>query len=879
MTGDRQALLLLDGHSLAYRAFFALPPDLATKTGQVTNAVYGFTSMLIKLLTDQQTDRVAVAFDVGRPTQRLAEYAEYKAGRRETPDEFRSQLPILREVLESLGIRIVEVTEHEADDVIATIARDAAANNLHAKIVTADRDFLQMVRPGISVLSTRTGISDIKEYDEAGVMERFGLPPDKYVDLVALKGDPSDNLPGIPGVGDKTAADLVKQFGSVEQMYEHLDELPKRAQRLRPKIEEAREQVLRNKRLARLVDDLPLDVDLDELRMDEWDMERIRTLFLSLEFRSLLERLPQVRRAPAPAPASSFTAKAADEASLATLTASAHETGTIAVALDESGRGVALAAGEEEALWLDDLKRALPLIESNDVAVVVHDAKNLLVTLARAGLLVDKDNVRIAFDTHVAAYLLDPAAGRYALDELSTRYLERELPIAEAQGDEGQLALDVGTTPPDAAACATAAALLPLAKTLEAELERLGMLALYRNVELPLVEVLARMEQTGVAIDVELLQAQSAELGAEIALLEKECYDLAGGPFNLNSPPQLREILYDKLQLTPSKRTKTGFSTDAATLETLRDAHPIVDALLRYRELSKLKSTYLDALPRLSEPETGRIHPQLLQTATSTGRLSTQDPNVQNIPVRTELGLTIRRAFVAPPGTTLLVADYSQIELRVLAHVTGDEGLHEAFANDEDIHSATAAKVWGFPIDEVPKDLRNRAKMINYGLSYGMSPFGLAQRLGIATDEAAEFIAAYFAGFPRVREFMERVVKEAYRDGYTVTLLGRRRYLPELQSRNPRIRSLGERQALNAPIQGSAADIIKLAMLACDRELRDSDARMVLSVHDELVFEVPDASLRDTQERVSSLMEQAYPLAVPLKVDVSTGPNWAVAKG
>jgi DNA polymerase-1 len=867
----RPGILLLDGHSLAYRAFFALPADLATKTGQVTNAVYGFTSMLIKLLADQKTDRIAVAFDVGRPTQRLAEYAEYKAGRRETPDDFRSQLPILREVLETLEIPIVEMPEYEADDVLATLARRACESGFHAMIVTADRDFMQMVRPGISVLSTRTGISEIKEYDPAAVEERFGLPPEKYIDLVALKGDPSDNLPGIPGIGDKTAADLVKQFGSIEEMYERLDGLPKRIQRLRPKIEAAQEQVLRNKKLARLVDDLPVEIELDDVRMGPWDMERVRTLFLSLEFRSLLERLPDRTAAAAAQTAAPFVVRTGDAASVEGLTTG----GRIGAMLDDGGRGVAISTADTEAVWFENLTDAAALLSGGKVDVVSHDGKRLAVAMARRGLPAP----RVVFDTEIAAYLLDPAAGRYELAELSQRYLGRDLPTSDQSGDDAQLSFSVEGPPPAEAACAAAAALLPLATKLESELDRLGMLALYRDVELPLVDVLARMEEIGVAIDTGLLEKQSAELGAEIAVLEKECYELAGGPFNLNSPPQLREVLYDRLKLTPGRRTKTGYSTDAAALESLRDAHPIVDALLRYRELSKLKSTYLDALPRLCDPETGRLHPKILQTVAATGRLSTSDPNVQNIPVRTELGLAIRGAFVAPPGHLLLVADYSQIELRVLAHVTEDSGLTEAFARDEDIHAATAARVWGFDVADVPRDLRNRAKMINYGLSYGMSPFGLAQRLGIATDEAAEFVEAYFKGFPGVKDFMERVVREAYRDGYTVTLLGRRRYLPELENRNPRIRSLGERQALNAPIQGSAADIIKLAMLRADRGLEGTGARMVLSVHDELVFEVPSGALDATTERVRSLMEQAYPLKVPLKVDLSSGPTWADAKG
>lgn len=880
-----EQLLLLDGHSLAYRAFFALPTTLTTSTGQVTNAVYGFTSMLIKLLTARPTDRIAVAFDIGAPTARLADYAEYKAQRAETPAEFSSQMGLLREVLHALKVPVYEVEEHEADDVLATLARRAREEGLEVVLVTADRDFLQLVRPGVSVLFNRKGITDVTWYDPAAVQERFGLPPSKLVDYVALKGDPSDNLPGVPGIGEKTASLLIQQFGSVEDLYARLDEVPAKLKRLVPALEAAREQVFQNKRLATLIDTLPLRADPAGIRMGEWDLEEIRKLFLSLEFRSLLERLTELRRAPAPA-ASEFVARAGGGTDLERLRAAARKDGRVAVAMREGASGLALAASDgegvrldgAEAIWLDDAEAAGDLLADPSVPKVAHDAKALAVARLRAG----GGFAGLAFDTEIAAYLLDPAAGRYELDALSIRYLGHDLPAAKPREDEGQLSLDVEATPAAEAACAAAAALLPLADRLDAELERLGMRDLFRDVELPLVDVLARMERTGVAIDTKLLDLQAAEFGRRIADLEAQVHRHAGGPVNINSPPQLREVLYERLGLTPGRRTKTGYSTDASALESLRGLHPIIDDILRYRELSKLKSTYLDALPRLVDPGTGRLHATFHQTATATGRLSTSDPNLQNIPVRTELGREIRRAFVAGlPKHSLLVADYSQIELRVLAHITGDDGLREAFARDSDVHAATAAKVWGFPIDEVPRDLRDRAKAVNFGLAYGMNAYGLAQRLGITPDEAQEFIDAYFAGFPKVREFMTRVVADAYRDGYTMTLLGRRRYIPELGHRNPRVRQLGERQALNAPIQGSAADIIKLAMIKVEAGLRDAGlgARMVLTVHDELLFEVPDGELDATADSVRSLMERAYPLEAPLRVDLAVGANWAEAKG
>ncbi len=872
-------LLLLDGHSLAYRAFFALPTSLVTSTGQITNAVYGFTSMLIKLLTEQRTDRIGVAFDLGAPTIRLAQYAEYKAGRAETPTEFSSQMGLLREVLDTLHVPVFQVPDHEADDVIATLARRGVERGLEVAVVTADRDMLQLVGDDIQVLFNRKGISDITLYDHDAVVERFGIPPEQLPDLVALKGDPSDNLPGVPGIGDKTASALVQQFGSVEAMFGQLDELPQKLRKLAPKLEEAKEQILRNKRLAQLVDDLDLGVDPADIRMGEWDQEVIRKLFLSLEFRSLLERLPDVRRA-APAAATEFVARQGGGNDVKELDAAARGGARLAVATRSGSSGVAIATGDEEAVWLEDPGAVSDLLADPAVAKVAHDAKELIVARIRDGATFDG----LAFDTKIAAYLLDPAAGTYEVEDLSLRYLDRELPTAKPADDGAQLSLDV--VPEEAAApeavCAQAAALLPLADTLAAQLDRLGMAQLYREVEQPLIDVLAHLELVGVAIDVDLLEQQGNTMGSEIAGLEESIARHAGGPININSPPQLREVLYDRLGLQPGRRTKTGYSTDAAALENLRGLHPIVDDILRYRELTKLKSTYLDALPRLIDPVTGRLHARFHQTVTTTGRLSTSDPNLQNIPVRTGLGREIRRAFIAGfPDHTLLVADYSQIELRVLAHITGDTGLRDAFAKDLDIHAATAAKIYGFTVEELPRDLRDRAKAINFGLAYGMNAYGLGQRLGIMPDEAQEFIDAYFTSFPGVKEFMASVVREAYRDGYTMTLLGRRRYIEELTHRNPRVRQMGERQALNAPIQGTAADIIKLAMIKVDAGLREAGlgARMVLTVHDELIFEVPNAELDATKEAVRSLMEQAYPMEVPLRIDLATGANWAEAKG
>ena len=867
----RKRLFLLDGHSLSFRAFFALPTTLATTSGQVTNAVYGFTSMLIKLLAEEKPDLLAVAFDKGPPSVRLEQYADYKAGRAEAPDEFRQQLGLIREVLETLKVPIVEVDRFEADDAIATLACRANDAGMDVVIVTADRDFFQLVRPGISVMFNRRGISDIVRYDVPAVTDRFGLPPERYLDYVALKGDPSDNLPGIPGVGEKTASKLVQDFGSIEAL---LDDPSSLKPKLRDALVEAAEQVRRNKVLARLECDIDLPVGPEDCVIGEWDPEAVRRLFNSLEFRSLLERLEDVER----------TAKPVIERAALDLRRGTVEDvervvvvdAPVAVAahLDGDVRGIAVSPGGGQAVFADLADLLEPVarwLADGGRPKWIHHAKELEAALLAVGRRLDG----IAFDTMLAAYLLDPAEATYPLEDLSRKYLGVDL-LGEETG-EGELFAD-----PVPRVAGEAAAVALLAEPLAERIERAGLRDLLMDVELPLSSVLARMQAAGVRLDVEYLREMSGSLGDRMATLEQDVYRHAGQEFNIGSPPQLAQVLYEQLKLPVLKRTTKGRapSTDADVLEKLRDHHPVVDALLAYRELAKLKSTYLDALPPLVSPRDGRVHTTYNQVGASTGRLSSVNPNLQNIPVRGDLGRQIRRAFI-PGGDDrlLLVADYSQIELRVLAHLSSDEALHEAFATEADIHAATAAKVFGLPLDQVDPELRRRAKVVNYGLAYGMNQYGLASRMGIAPDEAAEFIESYFAGFPKIREFLDRQVGRATADGYTATILGRRRYLPELGSANPRVRDMGRRMALNAPIQGSAADILKLAMIAVDRALGASslDCVMVLTVHDELVFDVAAADLDPAADLVREAMESAYPLTVPLRVDVGSGTNWAEA--
>ncbi|MGH2724397.1 MAG: DNA polymerase I [Actinomycetota bacterium] len=874
MPKTKKRIFLLDGHSLSYRAFFALPTSLATSSGQVTNAVYGFTSMLIKLLGEERPDMLAVAFDRGPPTRRLELYGEYKAGRAETPDEFREQLGLIREVLETLRVPIVEVDGEEADDAIATLALRAREQGMEAVVVTADRDFFQLVGPGIRVMFNRKGISDIVDYDPEAVEERFGLPPDKYLDYVALKGDPSDNIPGIPGVGEKTASKLIQEYGSAEGVLAHAEEL-------KPKIKagvlEAGQDIVRNKDLARLRTDLELDVEPDDCVVGDWDADAVRRLFNSLEFRSLLERLEDIGTV---TPVLDSTQLELSQASRKELSGLLEGEGPLAVALrSEGGRltGVALSAGGGRGMSValdGTVPQALRTWLADPVRRKwVHDAKELETTALRVGLRAEG----VAIDTMLAAYLLDPAEASYPLGALSAKYLGADVMealVGEGATEEGQLPL----SDPWRREAAQAAAVALLAPALEELAARAGVGALLHEVELPLARVLAGMQAAGVALDVEYLNEMSESVGDRMRSLEADIYTHAGEEFNIGSSQQLAVILYERLGLPILKRTVKGRapSTEADVLEKLRDHHPVVEGLLRYRELAKLKSTYLDALPPLVA-EDGRVHTTFNQVATATGRLSSTNPNLQNIPVRGELGRQIRKAFIAQEGRVLLVADYSQIELRVLAHLTGDPNLAEAFASDTDIHAATAGKVFGLPPEQVDAELRRRAKMVNYGLAYGMNAYGLASRLGIPPDEAQEFIDAYFEGFPNVKEFLDRQVAMATAEGFTGTMLGRRRYLPELQSPNPRIRDMGRRMALNAPIQGSAADIIKLAMVRVDGAIESLPATMVLTVHDELVFEVEEAVVPDISEAVTKEMEAAYELSVPLRVDLGSGPTWADA--
>lgn len=886
--------LLIDGNSLTYRAFYALPTDLATASGQITNAVFGFTSMLINLIRDHHPDRIVVAFDRPEPTFRHDAVPTYKAQREAAPDILRQQMGLVREVVEALRIPIVEVPGFEADDLIATLATRARDRGDDVMVVTGDRDSYQLVEdPHIRVLYNKRGVSDYALYDEAGIRERTGVAPADYVTYAALRGDPSDNLPGVPGVGEKTAAKLVNTYGDLDGIFSHTGE---QTPKLRQNLEAHEAQVRSNAEVMALVRDVALPGALDTHHPDPVDLDEVRRLFDFLEFR-LFDRLVEALGGEVPASTSERQVLEAEVVELgvdtgvtALATAASHGRPLVlgATWAGDPGRsaleGVAVvvdaALGEVgwiPAAMLDspELAQAFEAAAGPEgVGFVVHDAKPLMRSLLAQGT----DARALVLDTAIAAYLLDPAEPTYRVEDVLARYTSCELP-AGTSAPEGQLDLTGDTLGPGLDAARRALATAHLVEPLGAALDARGLRRLLDEVEVPLVRVLARMETVGVGVDVAELERLNARLRDRCEQLTRRIWNDAGEEFNVNSTPQLRTILFERLGLTPQKRTKTGYSTDAASLERLRGEHPIVEHLLEYREVEKLRSTYGEGLLHEVGPD-GRIHATFNQTVARTGRLSSDAPNLHNIPVRSELGREFRRAFIPSAGRVLLVADYNQIELRCIAHLAEDPGLIAAFEAGEDIHTTTAARVFGVGAAEVTTEQRARAKMVSYGLAYGMEAYGLGQRLNIPTGEAQEILDAYFEAFPSVKAYMERTVSEARERGYTETLFGRRRLIPELASPNVRIRQAGERQAMNAGIQGLAADIFKVALVRLDRALDASDtgACLILQVHDEVLVEVTDAEVEAAAVLTREALSGAYELRVPLEVHLATGPNWAEAK-
>ena len=861
-------VLLLDGHSLAFRAFFALPDTLVTSSGQVTNAVYGFTAMLIKLLADERPQGVVVCFDKGVPQFRVDRYAEYKAGRAETPDLFRQQLPLIREVLQALQIPMLEREGYEADDLLATLTRRCREQGSDVIIVTGDRDILQLVGDGVAVIMTRRGISDVIRYDAATVFERYGVTPAQWTDFVALKGETSDNLPGVPGVGDKTAAQLINKYGDIEQVIAHADEL---TPKLRGAIKERADQVRINKELGRLLDDVSLDLDPGQFHLEPWDDEAVRALFASLEFRSLHERLKEIKFHTATATPALELVSVGAFTSIEDL----RQAEIVAFAWNEHWLAVCDGPAEARILPLADaVPRLAGCLNDPNWRKVAHDAKWLYRSALSAGVEIEG----LYCDTKIAAYLLEPGSSSgYTISDTVARYLGVSIDADQHELQAGEQVM-LSFADDKQLVCREAVAIRAAAPLMEEQLRTQGVWQLATTLEFPLVPVLSRMEHSGILVDSEYLDKLNTDFGQKMTSLERTIQESAGEDFNVNSNVQLQRILFEKLALPKTRRIKTGYSTDAAELEKLSGSHPIIAALLEYREVSKLKNGFTEMLLALIDPKSHRIHTTYEQTTAATGRLSSTAPNLQNIPIRGDTGRQIRRAFIAPPNHVLLSADYSQIELRVLAHLSEDETFCQAFAQGHDFHATIAAKVYGVGLSEVTSAMRNQVKQFSYGIAYGMSTYGVSQRLGVEMDEAASFVETYYAQFPKLREFLARQVEKAKIDGFTTTMFGRRRYLPELTSSNFRLRALGERMALNAPIQGSAADIIKKAMIDVDAVLRQEPVgKMLLTVHDELVFEVPADQLERARTLIEKAMIRAADLRCGLAVDIHTGLNWAEA--
>jgi DNA polymerase-1 len=871
---ERGPLFLLDGNNIAYRAFFALPQEISTSEGLPTNALYGFCAMVIKILADYHPGAVIVAWDSPEKTFRHGEFEDYKAQRKPMPDLLSQQWPFLPQLSEAFGFVNLAVPGFEADDILATLARQAEAEGRQTFIVTGDRDALQLAGRHVSIMANTRGVTDVKIYDPAAVEERFGVPPRLIPDLIGLKGDTSDNIPGIPGIGEKTAAQLLQQFGDLDGVLSHIDQVagPKRQELLR----ENREVALLSRRLACLDHDAPIDIHTAELLPHQLQREKLEELFERLQFHTLLERVAALQPVPAAVPG-----ERAGSPLPPVLAWPATE--EAARRLFDWSRAVGVAA-DGEAVWLaqdpvageaasgaeggGDYReftlasageggKESPLLAVllENSGAVCHDFKASPALYPLVG--------RAAHDTYIGAYLLEPGRRDYRLQDLAR---------------EGGIALpECGPAP---AAAAAAALALPLAVRQEQALRDQGMWGLFQDIELPLTRVLIEMEKAGIFLDCYRLGEITGKIEDQMEGLEACIYELAGETFNLGSPQQLGRVLFERLGLARQRKTKTGYSTDAKTLESLREHHPIVGHLLNHRELSKLMSTYLLALPQAVDPVTGRLHTTFHQTVAATGRLSSSDPNLQNIPVRTALGAQVRQCFCAEAGNLLVVADYSQIELHIMAHLSGEPALLEALARGEDIHCRTAAEVFGMPADQVDTVHRRYAKAVNFGIMYGISSFGLSQNLGIAREEAAAYIQRYFERLPRVKAFIEVTIETARRQGYATTVFGRRRPIPELASGNFQERSLGERLAVNSVIQGSAADMIKVAMIRCyDRLSKDfPGSRLVLQVHDELVFEALEADAYAVRDAMVEEMVGAFPMEPPLRVDAGVGPDWLAAK-
>jgi DNA polymerase-1 len=891
---SRKTLMILDGNSLLYRAFFALPP-LKTRDGIPTNGVYGFLSMLYKLIDEYDPEYIGVAFDPKTPTFRHKEYDEYKAGRAKTPDELISQFPILKEVLDKLGIARVEVDGFEADDAAGTLAKLGSEKGLEVILVTGDKDYLQLVNQKTKVLITRKGISNLDIYNEEAVLNRYELTPQQFIDLKGLMGDKSDNIPGVPGVGEKTAIKLLKEFGSIEEMYENIDKVS--GNKLKEKLIENKQKALMSKRLAEIITNIPINITLDELRRKEPDNEGLYELYKELEFNSLLQKT----NIDALKVENEGLEKMKEDMEIIINKEQVKELSEVIskeknlifkflingdYPLKDEVLGLGLKVDKDKSYYLDfqksneDIEELLielkDVFENENIKKIGHNLKNDILVLLRYRMEIKG----LFSDCMIGQYLLDPSQNSYSLKRLSLDYLNINISDEEdilGKGKNKKHFEDISNKERIKFLSNYLNVIYNVDEIIRERIEAFNMESLYYEIEVPLIEVLANMEYIGFKVDINKLKELGSEFDSKINKLQTQIYALAGEEFNINSPKQLGVILFEKLGLPVIKKTKTGYSTSAEVLEKLADKHEIIEKILEYRQIIKLKSTYIDGLISVIDLNTGKVHSSFNQTITTTGRISSTEPNLQNIPIKTEEGKKIRKVFVPQSEEYILVdADYSQIELRVLAHISDDDKLKEAFYTDEDIHTKTASEVFNVPKDEVTSLMRSRAKAVNFGIIYGISDYGLSRDLKISRKEAKTYIDNYLANYAKVKEYMEKVIKFGKENGYVETILHRRRYLPELNSRNFNIRAFGERIAMNTPIQGSAADIIKVAMVKVYKELKKKmlKSKLILQVHDELIIEAHRDEVEEVKDLLKDIMESAVKLSVPLKVDMKTGDSW-----
>jgi DNA polymerase I len=934
----QERLFLLDGMALAYRAYYSfITRPLINSKGRNTGAIYGFTTALIKILIDESPEHIAVVFDTKEPTFRHKRYPEYKATRQEMPEDLAAQLAPLKDMVRAFNVPSIELPGYEADDIIGTLARRAEKEKVLTMMVTPDKDYMQLVSPLIKIYRPGKGDADVEIIEEPGVLEKFGVTPDKVIEVLALIGDKSDNIPGVPGVGEKTAIPLIQHYGSVKNLYKHIDEIPQKG--VQKKLNENRDLAFLSLELVTIDVKTPVQVDFHELRANPPDMKKLIPMFGELEFRTLGARLRDLQfkgdKAPSAAPpASPAVEPEIAEQPVTDITTDQHTYHCVGSEAELKALAGELAKAEEfvldtettstnpmlaqlvglsfcvtprtayyvpvqmtpllrqgemlfaapaptttSGLPLDVVVKALkPVLENFSIRKIGQNIKYDALVLRNHGILLQG----ISYDSMIASYILR-ADGQHNLDALAMEAFRYKMVSYEDMVGKGKQQKHISEIPLEVLAdyaAEDADFTMRIYQQQRGKLEELQLTKLCNELEFPLIPVLAAMEYAGVALDTEYLGIMSRDLEKQLRQLEKSIHTHAGEEFNINSTQQLGKVLFEKLGLQTGRKTKTGYSTDAGVLEELKGSHPIIEQLLDYRQLTKLKSTYIDALPTLVHPVTKRVHTSYNQAVAATGRLSSSDPNLQNIPIRSDVGRAIRKAFVPrTAGNVLLSADYSQIELRVMAHIAEDKGMIEAFENDEDIHATTAAKVFGVPQAEVSRDMRRKAKEVNFGIMYGIGPFGLAGRLEISQAESREIINRYFERFPNVKKYIADTIASARETGYVSTLLGRRRYLPDVQSRNQAVRGNAERAAINMPIQGTAADMIKLAMIRIHHALakRKSSAMMLLQVHDELVFEVAKAEVEELSALVIREMQEALPLRVPIKVEVGTGANWLEA--